>query len=202
MGPDQVAAEARFEQLFAAHYGDLMRYATRRVGTDAASDVVSSTFMIAWRRLADVPADQNRAWLYGIARRVIANELRGRERRDRLGTRAGERVDAAADDHAGPVTEQLRVRAVLGELAPRDQELLRLTEWDGLDIGEVAAAPGSRLTRLRCGSCSTGTPNYATRPRSSNTFGDRCRGSTRRPDPWTARSSRSTRTRSPPATRC
>ena len=48
----------------------------------------------------------------------------------------------AADDHAGAVTEQLRVRAVLGELAPGDQELLRLTEWDGLDVGEVAAVLG------------------------------------------------------------
>jgi RNA polymerase sigma-70 factor (ECF subfamily) len=60
MEPDQVA---RFEQLFAAHYGDLMRFATRRVGADAAGDVVSSTFLIAWRRLADVPAGQGRAWL-------------------------------------------------------------------------------------------------------------------------------------------
>ena len=142
MEPDQVAAEARFEQLFAAHYGDLMRYATRRVGADAASDVVSSTFMIAWRRLADVPADQSRAWLYGAARKVIANELRGRERRERLGRRAGVHADMTAGDHAGPVTEQLRIRGVLDELAPRDQELLRLTEWDGLDIDEVAAVLG------------------------------------------------------------
>jgi RNA polymerase sigma-70 factor, ECF subfamily len=92
-----------------------MRFATRRVGADAAGDVVSSTFLIAWRRLADVPAGQGRAWLYGTARRVIANELRGRERRERLGRRVAARVDVASDDHAGAVTEQLRVRAVLGE---------------------------------------------------------------------------------------
>jgi RNA polymerase sigma-70 factor (ECF subfamily) len=139
MEPDQVA---RFEQLFAAHYGDLMRFATRRVGADAAGDVVSSTFLVAWRRLADVPADRSRAWLFGTARRVIANELRGRERRERLGRRVAAHVDVAADDHAGPVTEQLRVRAVLGELPPGDQELLRLTEWDGLDIDQVAAVLG------------------------------------------------------------
>jgi RNA polymerase sigma-70 factor, ECF subfamily len=139
MEPDQVA---RFERLFAAHYGDLMRFATRRVGADAAGDVVSSTFLIAWRRFADVPAGQSRAWLYGTARRVIANELRGRERRDRLGRRVAAHAEVAAEDHARPVTEQLRVRAVLGELAPGDQELLRLTEWDGLDVDEVAAVLG------------------------------------------------------------
>lgn len=142
MEPDQVAARARFEELFAAHYGDLMRYATRRVGADEAGDVVSSTFMIAWRRLTDVPADKSRAWLYGTARKVIANELRGRERRERLGRRTGAHADAATGDHAGPVTEQLRIRQVLGELAPRDQELLRLTEWEGLDTDEVAAVLG------------------------------------------------------------
>ena len=54
MEPDQVA---RFEQLFAAHYVDLMRFATRRVGADVAGDVVSSTFLIAWRRPADVRAN-------------------------------------------------------------------------------------------------------------------------------------------------
>lgn len=142
MEADQVAAQARFEELFAAHYGDLMRYATRRVGADEASDVVSSTFMIAWRRLADVPVDRSRAWLYGTARKVISNELRGRERRARLGRQTGAHAQMATGDHAGPVTEQLRIREVLGELAPRDQELLRLTEWEGLDIDEVAAALG------------------------------------------------------------
>lgn len=144
MQPDQVA---RFEQLFATHYSDLVRFATRRVGADGAGDVVASTFLIAWRRLADVPADQSRAWLYGTARRVIANELRGRERRQRLGRRIGVPADPTADDHAGPVAERLRVRAVLAELAPRDQELLRLTEWDGLDLDEVATVLGcSRAT--------------------------------------------------------
>jgi RNA polymerase sigma-70 factor (ECF subfamily) len=73
---------------------------------------------------------------------VIANELRGRERRERLGRRVGTHADTVADDHAGPVTERLRVRAVLAELAPGDQELLRLTEWDGLDLDEVAAVLG------------------------------------------------------------
>jgi len=140
--PDPVAAKARLEQLFAAHYGDLVRYATRRVGADAASDVVSSTFLIAWRRLADVPTDHSRAWLYAAARNVIANELRGRERRDRLGQRARAQAATGTGDHAGLVTEQLRVRGVLDELAPRDQEVLRLTEWEGLDVDEVAAVLG------------------------------------------------------------
>ena len=142
MDPDRDAA-AWFEELFEAHYGDLMRYATRRVGADAASDIVSSTFLVAWRRRGDVPQDAPRLWLYAIARKVIGNELRARRRRERLDGRARQQPDAVATtapDHAGPVTERLHVHQALAALSPRDQEVLRLTEWEGLDLTEVATA--------------------------------------------------------------
>ena len=149
MDHDQAATKARFEQLFAAYYGDLVRFASRRVGIDAASDVVSNAFLIAWRRLADVPVDHERAWLYATARRVIANELRGQHRRTRLDERARASGVPVVDDHAGRITEQLRVRAVLGALSPQDQEVLRLTEWDGLDIDEAARVLGCTRTALK-----------------------------------------------------
>jgi RNA polymerase sigma-70 factor, ECF subfamily len=142
MDPDRDAASARFEELFDAQYGDLVRYATRRVGADAASDIVSSTFLVAWRRRDDLPEDAPRLWLFAIARKVIGNELRARRRRERLDGRARQLPDAVATtapDHAGPVTERLRVHQALTTLSPRDQEVLRLTEWEGLDLAEVAA---------------------------------------------------------------
>lgn len=149
MDHDQAAAKARFEQLFATYYGDLVRFASRRVGIDAASDVVSNAFLIAWRRLADVPVDHERAWLYATARHVIANELRGQHRRERLDERARASGVPVVDDHAGRVTEQLRVRAVLGALSPQDQEVLRLTEWDGLGVDEAARVLGCTRTALK-----------------------------------------------------
>jgi RNA polymerase sigma-70 factor (ECF subfamily) len=142
MDPDR-DAEAWFEELFDAHYGDLMRYATRRVGADAASDIVSGTFLVAWRRRGDLPEDDPRPWLYVVARKVISNELRARRRRERLDGRARQQPDAVATtapDHAEPVTERLRVHQALAALSPRDQEVLRLTEWEGLDLAEVATA--------------------------------------------------------------
>jgi RNA polymerase sigma-70 factor (ECF subfamily) len=140
MDPDRDAT-AWFEALFEAHYGDLVRYATRRVGADAASDIVSSTFLVAWRRRDDVPQDEPRPWLYAIARKVIGNELRARRRRERLDGRARQQPDAVATtapDHAGPVAERLRVHQALAALSPRDQEVLRLTEWEGLDLAGAA----------------------------------------------------------------
>ncbi|WP_232304182.1 sigma factor [Pseudofrankia sp. DC12] len=49
-----------------------MRFAQRRLGSDeAAWDVVSETFLAAWRHWQRRPAasEEARAWLYGIARR-------------------------------------------------------------------------------------------------------------------------------------
>jgi hypothetical protein len=91
-----------------------------------------------------MPAEQPRAWLYATAWHVIANELRLRTRQDRLSVKAGITADASVEDHAGRVSEQLRVRGVLGGLSPVDREALRLTEWEGLD--HSSRKLGRRLT--------------------------------------------------------
>ena len=49
--------EARFEELFREHYRAVRGYALRRAPGDLAQDAVSETFLVAWRRLDDVPAD-------------------------------------------------------------------------------------------------------------------------------------------------
>ena len=148
----ETKARARFEQLFSAHYGELTRFARRRVGDDAAGDVVAETFLIAWRRLGEIPPSHPRAWLYTTARHVIANELRGRRRRDRLRQHALHDLPidrAAASDHAGVIAEQSRVRVVLESLSPMDQEVLRLTEWEQLDLSETAAVLGCSRTAVK-----------------------------------------------------
>ncbi|GHJ45251.1 hypothetical protein Cs7R123_25930 [Catellatospora sp. TT07R-123] len=149
MQPEQAAARRRFEELFDAHYAELTRFATRRAGADTAGDVVAATFLVAWRRFAELPADHARAWLYATARQVIANEVRGRTRRDRLAARAAADAGTPVADHAGQVDEQLRVRAVLDRLSPADQEVLRLIEWDGLDVAEAALVLGCSRTALK-----------------------------------------------------
>jgi DNA-directed RNA polymerase specialized sigma24 family protein len=50
--------------------------------------VIAETFLTAWRRLDDVPAgDEARLWLYGVARRMLANQRRGARRRSSLADR-------------------------------------------------------------------------------------------------------------------
>src|SRR5512147_2551055 len=138
MEQDSAAARRRFEELFDAHYAELTRFATRRVGADAAGDIVAGTFLIAWRRFAELPSAHARAWLYATARQVIANELRGRTRRERLAAKAAAGRDARVEDYAGQVDDQGPARAVRAQLAPADQEVRRLTPWEGLDVAEAA----------------------------------------------------------------
>jgi len=149
MEPDDAAARRRFEELFEAHYAELTRFATRRVGADAAGDIVAGTFLIAWRRFGELPADHARAWLYSTARQVIANELRGRTRLERLTAKAAAEGDTHVADHSVRVDEQIRVRAVLAELSPADQEVLRLIEWEGLDVAEAALVMRCTRTALK-----------------------------------------------------
>jgi RNA polymerase sigma-70 factor, ECF subfamily len=151
-GSLQAEARSRFERLFATHYGELLRFAQRRVGIDTAGDVVAETFLIAWRRLPEVPANHTRAWLYATARRVIANELRARRRRDKLSEQARNGIandGTVVDDHAAVVADQLVVRAVLESLSQLDQEVLRLTEWERLDLSEAAAVLGCSHTAAK-----------------------------------------------------
>lgn len=103
-----------------------------------------------------------RPWLYGIARRVLANHYRGARRRSALSDRL--RADLAAscrpverDDDLTAVAEALRA------LPDDDRELLSLVGWEGLDRahGHGArlfaqrrphpAAPGAQAVRPRAG---------------------------------------------------
>jgi RNA polymerase sigma-70 factor (ECF subfamily) len=132
--------EARFNALFARHYPAVFGYAARRVGRDEAGDAAAEVFTVAWRRLARVPGEpETLPWLYGVARRVVANQERSARRRHRLATKAAAGIAPA---HEGPGTAALDVEAALGRLGPADQEVLRLAAWEELQPAEMAVALG------------------------------------------------------------
>src|SRR3954463_3427484 len=92
--------KVRFEALYTATYEPILGYALRRCSSPHdAADVVAETFSIAWRRFDDIPSgDSARLWLYGVARRVLANHRRGeKQRRFRL-TELSEEIAVFGDD--------------------------------------------------------------------------------------------------------
>ena len=147
--------EDRFRRLYTANFAALLAYALRRVEQhEDAADVVAETFLVAWRRGPELPAgDEVRLWLYGAARRVLANHHRGGRRRERLGERLRQRIVATvAADPGSEVPDRLAVRAALARLGDLDREVLTLTVWEGLQPREVAevlrVSPEAVRTRL------------------------------------------------------
>jgi RNA polymerase sigma factor (sigma-70 family) len=140
MTSDARHARRRFDDLFAAYKADVVAYCSWRAPSAAdADDAVSEVFLVAWRRLGDVPTgDAARAWLYATARRVIANQRRSRRRIETLRDRIA-REPAAGDAHA---PDHGRVHAALALLDDRDREVLLLAEWEGLTTAEIARVLG------------------------------------------------------------
>jgi RNA polymerase sigma-70 factor (ECF subfamily) len=131
-----------FESLFGDHYAAVRAYALRRARPEAAQDVVSETFLVAWRRLDDVP-DDALPWLYGVARRVLANQRRSEGRGAALERRlAGAETTASPPDPADRVGENELIRVALGRLPERSREALILVAWHGLTGARAARAAG------------------------------------------------------------
>ncbi len=72
------SSERDFEEVFNACYEPVYRYAARRVAPAAVQDVVSDTFLIAWRRHGELKGEPL-PWLLGIARRVASTQRNPRE---------------------------------------------------------------------------------------------------------------------------
>jgi len=143
------ARHERFTAIYQANYHRLLGYALRRTSEDAAADVVAEVFLIAWRRLEDVPdEDAARLWLYGAARRVVANQERSRRRRERLSDRIRREWTAEVEPPAtGPNADP--AAAAFERLRRDERELLALVAWEGLDAGEVAQVCGCSRNAAR-----------------------------------------------------
>jgi RNA polymerase sigma factor (sigma-70 family) len=136
---------ARFTALYQSQHDAVLRYALRRTDPETARDVTAETFLVAWRRLDVVPAGDTdaRPWLYGVARRVLANAERSRRRAENLTARLHQqRQNASAADAGGVVGETARLNAALATLTESDQEALRLVGWEELDLASAALAMG------------------------------------------------------------
>ena len=135
--------QARFEALFNEHYAAVHRYALRRAEAPLAEEVVNEAFLVAWRRLDEVP-EEPLPWLYGTAKHVLANRRRDAARHARrIGAAAAESGarDAARDPAERLAERDAALRAFTG-LSEPDREALRLVAWERLSLAEAARAAG------------------------------------------------------------
>ena len=133
------------DELWREHAAAVRTFAARRVGAAAADDVLVETFVIAMRRPRQ--ADVTLPWLYGVARKVVANHTRGERRRRRREAAAAASVKTSPTDDLAA-----SVQLAMARMAPLDAEALRLAAWEGLSDEEAATVlgctPGAFRTRL------------------------------------------------------
>jgi len=148
--------------LFDRHARAIHGYITRRLGPDAADDLLAQTFLVAFglRGRYDTTRADARPWLYGIATRLIGRHRRDEVRFYRAIARTG--IDPAAEPLADEVTRRVAAQALRGQLAAAlaglsraDRDVLLLVT-DGLGYAETAQAlsipagtVASRLARAR-----------------------------------------------------
>lgn len=150
--------EDAFRDLFAATYDDVRRFVRRRAHPADVPDVLSEVYLVAWRRLADVPrpADEARAWLYATARNLLANRARGDRRQTAVAVRIAAQPAVDASRHDDGVAARVDLGRAFAQLSAADQEVLALAAWDGLSqaeagavLGISAGTYGVRLARAR-----------------------------------------------------
>lgn len=132
-----------FEPLMREHQSRLRAF-IRSLGVDDAwvDDVAQEAFLIAYRRMADFQAEADFGkWIRGIARNLVANELRKKGRRSRLLHDSlaevlwkcqPESLETASNDLL-PVLEEC-----VGRLPAHSQELLQRRYASGENACDLA----------------------------------------------------------------
>ena len=152
-----------FTELFRRHAPYIQRYVVRRLGQDAADDIVAETFLLAFRQRDsyDQARSDARPWLYGIATNLIGHHRRAEIRLYRALARTGadpvtESFTDRIDDRVSASTAGRRLAAALARLSAELRDTLLLVAWGDLSYEETATALGipvgtvrSRISRAR-----------------------------------------------------
>lgn len=136
----------RFTALYDEHYRSVYAYAVSRAGRQLADEVTGEVFLVAWRRLADVPRPPL-PWLLGVTRNVVIGQFRAAARQQSIAAElrawtAGGGAGLVTSDVADQVSDRLTALRALASLSETDRELLTLVAWHGLAPREAAQVVG------------------------------------------------------------
>jgi RNA polymerase sigma factor (sigma-70 family) len=153
-----------FGLIFDRHGATVYNHLARRTDSwSTAEDITSVVFLEAWRRRADIELVHDSAlpWLLGVANKVVQQRRRSvRRHRDALNRLPPGVVEPdPADQVVARLDGELKAKQVLAafrRLPTRDQDVIALCVWQGLDYAAAAIALGvpigtvrSRLSRAR-----------------------------------------------------
>ena len=138
--------DGRFAAIYERYHWQIHSYCRRRTTPDRVDDAVSDTFLVAWRRISDVPEGrEGLLWLYKVAYRVLGHQWRGAARRDKLEKRLssiGQESIAAPEDYVVVAEESRQILDAASRINRNDLEVMRLIAWEDLSHAEVAEVLG------------------------------------------------------------
>ncbi|SED82142.1 RNA polymerase sigma factor [Ruania alba] len=133
--------EGRFETLYWENHRELLAFIRRRTEAEA-EDIVAETFVVAWRRIDDVPVDA-RPWLFGVARNVLRNHLRAQNRQLLLKVRIDQQPEEPQTDLATSIANRQDLADAWNRLTPAEQEVISLVAWEELSNDQAATVLGT-----------------------------------------------------------
>ena len=147
------SVDGRFVELYQSYFTHVHAYCRRRTTLDRVDDAAAEAFLIAWRRIKEVPArPEALPWLYRAAFGVVSNSRRSRSRQQKL----QEKLASAGVDYAPPPVDggllrhqAMEILSALGQLNKGDPEVLRLVVWEDLTHQEISLAVGISLEATR-----------------------------------------------------
>jgi RNA polymerase sigma factor (sigma-70 family) len=162
VGPEQLrwigVDPELFEVFYRGHVEEVQRFVARRVGErERAADLTAEIFLAAiesahrYRPRAGAP----KAWLFGIARVLVASDRRrrgreqAREERFRGSALLDEEDAARMDERIDAAAQSRRLYAAMDGLGEGERAVLELVAIDGLTVAEAAAAVGVRPVTAR-----------------------------------------------------
>lgn len=139
---------ARFAALWDRYAPRVQAYAMRHVERDAAQEVVAETFLVAWRRLADVPGEPL-PWLLVVARNTVRNHRRSAYRRRQLHAALAGLAPVPHEDTTELVGQRQALLRALAAMPAAEREAALLVAWDGLTPAQGAAVQGCTVAAFK-----------------------------------------------------
>ena len=126
--------EQAFIAIHKESYPRVYRFVRRRVESpEVAEELAADVFRVVWQKWGDEP-HSDLAWLLTVARNLIGNAYRSRDRQQAL----QDKIRAAAVVRGGEDCGDVAVQDAMAKLRDKDRDILQLAYWDGLSSAEIA----------------------------------------------------------------
>lgn len=126
--------ELAFIAIHKDSYPRVYRFVRRRVeSAEIAEELAADVFRVVWQKWGDEPRTDV-AWLLTIARNLVGNAYRSRDRQQAL----QDRLRSAAVSRFGDESDNTAVQDALAGLRDKDRDILQLAYWDELSMAEIA----------------------------------------------------------------